>query len=1130
MRPVKWLIAVLLLASAAFLFVRNTDWWRSGLLGASTSKTVTNERTPWSWTDDYKPPLPSDITVYPFEDRTGLNAGYGYELENLCGHLVQAYLGIVGKPVTSPPYYHVIAAQAKIVRAQIEYDDIELLSRLGRDINTRKIIAIRITRRPDGVLQADAIAIDPASSKEVGRWRETATVEQLTFDDIYDLTTELALSVSGGLAGEKNKEAMLSRLQQPQTNEARAQSAAAAARSAFQNIAVPALPQLRESHRTCMEALASDPRCAEAWATAAFVLGKLGESLEKTETVYWRETNIRCYVAGHVAWLLDPEDAFARAARYYSLYNTGHVAKAMKLTKANLEKHPYDAPSRMINAMLWQQPDKFPRRPAGEPVRDQYLWDLLSPYIRARTGSAAVAHDEALARQAFAPNIWHDWADALNHDSEIGLARLGHLAACIEGSLFSILESCRRLELEQHQAEARAAVENTSALLGWGKLQPDQKTSAAYTSALRSACMQSTAGLVFDIALKSFPWRPDSTASQLLKLAHDNHAEALTKTKSPREAPIPAFGIDYSAYDWLSMSQRPAIDAAMALFNDVAAILGSPDAAMQIGKSIEELYPNDPAVLDTWASFYSYQYRNQNLANEYQKRVHEADYLYPPLLRRSTWFQVLVQKRPEVYQKVYSILPFHLRTLEDIISGCYDIGAYKQAADYAKCLLDTFPFRSEYWLTLLQMNALRDNRLIVPADVARIEAQLPPEWPDRELTIVWSHVAAGELDRALTMYAEKARTDAKLRSNDLIKMVQIAGSLGKWDLARELTEEYVKRDGTSLKTCSVLTNLAEMMIARGDLKQAAALHARAAAVDNWKGSVVATGANIAWLDGRHDHALAETKRNMERYRGSNLEVHHATMLLAKGDAEAALRVIEKAIASSGNSRPFARFTATAQRMQGDTTGALKTLQNFAANNHGYKPAGLLAEHYFALGEWQKAGSWADEMHKRARTRDEVKESLRMQCIASLRTGNIAAADECARHLYVLDASSRDASACMAEVALAKGEVDVAIALSEPNRNVPEPASIVGARALMKKGRNDEAVDLLANMINCTVWPEPEWFLAQGDAHAAMGRSVQAAASWNRVAKVGGPHCYAAKEASTRNPGTLGRIMQTFSVR
>lgn len=1065
-----------------------------------------------AWVPTYNDPQGVDIFTPLPNDATGLHGNWNAEISDCTRRLAQTWAAMGGKPFSSGKYWNNMAAVRRRGWISTSYKSFTVTSatQIASELKARKVLQIETIKGPSSSTLAHARLIDPAKGTVAAEWETTAP--GISYEALFDAEVELAAKIAATLCGVPDRDALVAKIRSTPISQADMERATRDSATARQLLASRAAVDVLNAARLAIDATQRAPACVDAWIAATMAFQSLAGQIAGSETQTWRDLMVRAMAAGEIAYALDPQDPFARFARGLGIAATGRYTQAMKLADAELAAHPQDPVAQAWRSVLYQNTVQFPASApngkAGEIIA------ILAPSndLDAKPDVRDNVYKKWLEREPYSSGVWLEWGNDFRDRSQLGYQRMCHTAAAATGALLAMNEIVRQLEESGKTAEARQAANEALTAIGAAECGSTTGTlTQCFEERARAWCRDKGG-----YAAKEIWWKKEDVGFKLLTLYSEwNNRIPTLLPDHPGIAPA-CSGIAFTPKEWIELTQRFALDGAAESVGDLGLGLGV-DEALDIGNSLEKLFPRDLAILNAITSYHYYAHFDNTKVDEYDRKIGAQDFLYGPRARRQAgWMRGDLAVRTRAYEELKYKSPFHYKTLSYIAESLEKIENYPAAADHYELLNTRYPMNYSCKLDALYCRAISEDRLIAEAEVAQLEVQLPKEYPTRDYLLARGYWCSGNANRALEFFTKVLADATGNDTNPNYRVAFLYKLQGNTTAAVEALDAYVKRDPSSLTTCEVLLEISRVYERAGDLQAARAAWERAASVDNWKYTVVARGAWLAYRFGNTSDALAEYKRNCDRYPGNTSSGDLAAALLATGDEEGALKACEDGLRLGNSERSSYAMKATIQRRRGDLDGAVKTLQAYNGRMiDDPKPAESLAAHYWIAGDMRQALDFAKAQLDRSGG-GAVDSALELLGQMYVEAGELEPVDKIIRKLRARNPMDVTPDMLTARLALARGETSAAVvALARPLKIGGDDVWGLAAKVYLAAGDPAKSLEYARRARESRLLPGIECLMVEGEACKALGKIDEAKKAWTECTKVQGPKARFAIEAAKK---------------
>jgi len=988
-------------------------------------------------------------------DASGLVGSWNFEIREYAGRLIQSMMYLGGSPVRCPdswPLYAVLNQNNCNFTAPKEFSPTELVE-IGRHLNTARIVQITTTRSGQATV-AKAEAWEVSTGRSLGNWEASVPSERPTYESLFDVADQIAPKVAAGLC-----EIEESDLWKPLPDE----PIAAPFEEVLKTLNLPTYPRLLKTFRSSLQAVETSPHSAEAWNSIAISTSLLATRNQKTETRVWRECILRALVSSSIANRLDPESHAIRFVHRFALLASGRVTQSMDAIEKDIQDDPENViAKRFLDALSAKNSE----------VGDENVPDLftnISDMILCNRLDATEKSLELLSNwlgdDPFAPDLLNYLGDSYAKKTELNHQRWSHTLASIQGAALALTEAVRQLELTENEKTAQALSETTVKLFRLKDVSPLPQTDP---TPLANSIEAAFDGLDQEYWQEVTPWccawSPDSFPFKLLE-AYSEILQA-TPVTSFEDATLreSEHGMGLTPYQWMRLAERPGLDAAADSFRDIAFGLGSTEA-LSIGNNLHELFPKDVVIMEPISEYHRDYVFNNTLVDKYQTRMVRIDPFYLPARRRDSTFKGRLRE-PGGREKILTateqlkyLSPFNLRTLGFIRYRFESLGEYKLASDYANLFIARDPLNIDACSKAAILQAKAERRLLTNEEVETLINNYPDDYPHRDLSFGSIYSMARQFDKAIQHYERYLETNKPEDSGTYDSLSWLYWIQGEYDDALRTLEKYVERDPHSLATCNILLRKASVELSRANLQAASKEWQRAAMIDNWKGDVIVTGANLLWLNGKRDSAIREYARTANRYGSQWTYADMGWLHVLNGDLEEGLRCAEAGLRRNPSQEYCVWLKSEILRIQGKEEESLNVLRSLQRRMiDGADPLRLFADHYMAIGDYQAAAPYLKSarqmslMYNRSRI-------LGTQITNLIALGNFELARKKIALYESMEPLRVDSWYYRAKIAFKEKDYEKALNLLETPLKVGSSAGhSLTAQAYLALGRNEEALE------------------------------------------------------------------------
>ena len=787
---------------------------------------------------------------------------------------------------------------------------------------------------------------------------------------------------------------------------------------------------------------------------------------------------------------------------------TGRWGESMKLGRREAEAHPADALVRAFDAFSWTKFDQIP--PPGRstaPIERCLLseWrDEACRYLDKARNDALV--DGWLNDEPFSPSTWNVWGKRMTNSTEPDKGHFGHMAGAVEGSAFTFVEVARQLEAAGKTADAARVAADARANFG---LAPASASGPAAAIADR---LEEDFDTLFrahlnDLVSSAFEGKECAFLLKVLESGEKALQDAARLLGPDNGVRRPASPLGLAPAQWLALARRPAADSAGEVFLDRAARVGVSEEGLNLGRSIESVFPDDPAVLEARLQFFrQVRFDNQAVSN-YNDRIRAAQFGNQDVAYRAVeWKRGTVKERTKACEDFAAAYPFDTGILTDIAYRIEQMEDYPLAVKYYELCASRNPLDYRSKLNALHCAAIARDEMLTEAQVASFDAEAPAGLATRVQMMSDAYQYAGNTTRSLELL-EKCIDATKTRlSQPYFAAASMARFIGQPDRAIARLTGFTKVVPGAVATCMAFNEISLIELSRGNLPAARKACDEGIALYPEAETVLTHDAYLTWHEGRRADSIKTYRQMAKLFPGNNNQAELGWALLANGDEAGAMAAAEEGIKTALTQAGCFSLKSTIQRRHGDDLEALKTLDVYNSRMiHDPKPPEELAWHYFFLGNAKDALWWARESLKRARE-GERETAMGLVARMCINAGLLDEAETLAKRIRARYPLNTSANNILARVALARKNPDAALAQLIPMLNRGDGLGLnLAAQAHLAKGDAKQAVEMAQKSVGLLIAPNASYYMTLGDAQAAAGNTDEAKKAWRVAAETQGPH-------------------------
>ncbi len=1059
---------------------------------------------------------PTDLTVMPAADGTGLQVNSNFEMRELSRYLIPAWMAVAGQApdvLETWVLYPYLSQEDPLgfMRESARTD--EELRALGRQLRTDRILQVELGKN-DGQITANAWLLDVRSGERQGEWTASVDIGKDPYQAVFEAQAELAPTVAADLLGMERADLLdpgdiSTRLSAEEREHIESVIAEAAAL-----ISPMTTARIFEAYHLVIEALETDPRNPELWILYTAINRQLGYLTEEYGPEIRREAVIRMILGGKIAIALAPEDPRARFAYGQNRWGSGRGGALLDFARDQAAEYPDSWLDRLLyQCAHWEDTTELEPPPGDLDPVSQHFADIYYGFSRYIKGEA-YAFDVVgrwLLEDAFAGDMLRQWMHWGGTAGETGYwedMTSSHLRA-MQGSMLTIMEASHQLARHGHEEEARELLKRIYDLTG-GEI-PEVEGHELFRETRRHLSEWFDGRDAQRELERSYELRPASPAWELLIASREGRHRVVELIGRDVGQPGPlGHAVAYTPWQAMELAHRTAVDGALSTYRYYHGISRTSDPTRSILSRMEEEFPSDIGVLLERLLHQRYDLRNSDQVKATRDRILD---ITPTNLQYHkaalSWQSGPREEALEDIRRIERLEPFQVRSLLYLLMELSERGFHSEAHELASRAHDRAPLQGSLSYSSALHGALAEGRGLRVEEIAALEEHLEPFNQRRQRFLAGYYTSHGYYDEALAQLEKLRDEKGELSYGDTISTVDILRRKGEFGRAIALLEEYAEDPQTFHSGASALVDIHDIHLLLGDTEKAREYLFKAQQMDSTNYPFMYSWVAWSLREGLPDRAERTLRVGANIYTYAPIHLSYTLFLMNQGRSDAARRQLDQAYhMAPADERVL--YTYMLYLLREGRHGDLE--QMLAGKDGEFLHDPLVPYHqstyHWLMGDSDRSVEYAKEALSRARgvpRRWSSHEPPRRSARAALATLHIQRGelDEASEHLAPLllaEPSYAPLQALHGWLLLEKGELDEAEeALQEAYNLNNQSARNVMARIRFLRGQEEEALEIM-RATNRLYLPlvSAYWLYGEGEMAKELGRDDMAREAWELI--------------------------------